>query len=75
MFLYYVGLLGPFVMTTEEEIQQAISDYQSARNGFERAGNWRSKITDSFWNATLNIYLFVCYYSVLCLSSQFLDLN
>lgn len=39
MFLYYVGLLGPFVMTTEEEIQQAISDYQSARNGFERAGN------------------------------------
>uniref|UniRef100_A0A674PLI6 Pirin n=1 Tax=Takifugu rubripes TaxID=31033 RepID=A0A674PLI6_TAKRU len=39
---------GPFVMTTEEEIQQAISDYQSGRNGFERARNWRSKIAGSF---------------------------
>jgi len=40
---------GPFVMTTEEEIRQAISDYQTGRNGFERAINWRSKIRDSFW--------------------------
>ncbi|XP_035019025.2 pirin [Hippoglossus stenolepis] len=39
---------GPFVMTTEEEISQAIRDYQSGRNGFERAVNWRSKIRDSF---------------------------
>ncbi|XP_056268738.1 pirin isoform X2 [Pseudoliparis swirei] len=39
---------GPFVMTTEEEIRQAISDYQTGRNGFERAINWRSKIRDSF---------------------------
>uniref|UniRef100_A0A671WS59 Pirin n=2 Tax=Sparus aurata TaxID=8175 RepID=A0A671WS59_SPAAU len=38
---------GPFVMTTEEEIRQTISDYQTCRNGFERAGNWRSKIRDS----------------------------
>ncbi|XP_041794619.1 pirin isoform X2 [Chelmon rostratus] len=38
---------GPFVMTTEEEIRQAITDYQSGRNGFERAVNWRSKIRDS----------------------------
>lgn len=38
---------GPFVMTTEEEIQQAISDHQSRRNGFEKAGNWKSKIADS----------------------------
>lgn len=40
---------GPFVMTTEEEIRQTISDYQTCRNGFERAGNWRSKIRDSLW--------------------------
>ncbi|KAI3377487.1 hypothetical protein L3Q82_008668, partial [Scortum barcoo] len=32
---------GPFVMTTEEEIRQAIKDYQTGRNGFERAVNWR----------------------------------
>ncbi|KAF7212350.1 pirin isoform X2 [Nothobranchius furzeri] len=38
---------GPFVMTTEEEICQAINDYQMGRNGFERAKNWRSKIRDS----------------------------
>ncbi|XP_029314126.1 pirin isoform X2 [Cottoperca gobio] len=39
---------GPFVMTTEEEIRQAIRDYQTGRNGFERAVNWRSKIRDAF---------------------------
>ncbi|KAK1890719.1 Pirin [Dissostichus eleginoides] len=39
---------GPFVMTTEEEITQAIKDYQTGRNGFERAVNWRSKIRDAF---------------------------
>uniref|UniRef100_A0A3P8U7U1 Pirin n=1 Tax=Amphiprion percula TaxID=161767 RepID=A0A3P8U7U1_AMPPE len=38
---------GPFVMTTEEEIRQAIKDYETGRNGFERALNWRSKIRDS----------------------------
>ncbi|CAJ1049472.1 pirin isoform X1 [Xyrichtys novacula] len=38
---------GPFVMTTEEEIQQAIRDYKTGTNGFERAVNWRSKIRDS----------------------------
>ncbi|KAG7231658.1 hypothetical protein INR49_004194 [Caranx melampygus] len=38
---------GPFVMTTEEEIRQAIRDYQGGTNGFERAKNWRSRIRDS----------------------------
>ncbi|KAK5874188.1 hypothetical protein PBY51_019160 [Eleginops maclovinus] len=39
---------GPFVMTTEEEITQAIRDYQTGRNGFEGAINWRSRIRDAF---------------------------
>ncbi|KAF7649124.1 hypothetical protein LDENG_00146460 [Lucifuga dentata] len=34
---------GLFVMNTEEEIIQAITDYQTGCNGFERAINWRSK--------------------------------
>ncbi|XP_053722372.1 pirin isoform X1 [Synchiropus splendidus] len=38
---------GPFVMNTEEEIAQAIRDYRSCSNGFERAKNWRSNIRDA----------------------------
>ncbi|XP_052077291.1 pirin-like isoform X8 [Mytilus californianus] len=34
---------GPFVMTTDEEIEQAISDYRNGRNGFEKALTWQSK--------------------------------
>ncbi|XP_006639188.3 pirin isoform X1 [Lepisosteus oculatus] len=37
---------GPFVMNTEEEILQAISDYRSGTNGFEKAKTWQSKIRD-----------------------------
>uniref|UniRef100_A0A674DI65 Pirin n=1 Tax=Salmo trutta TaxID=8032 RepID=A0A674DI65_SALTR len=39
---------GPFVMNTEEEINQAVRDYRTGTNGFERAKAWRSKIRDSF---------------------------
>uniref|UniRef100_W5MM17 Pirin n=1 Tax=Lepisosteus oculatus TaxID=7918 RepID=W5MM17_LEPOC len=39
---------GPFVMNTEEEILQAISDYRSGTNGFEKAKTWQSKIRDIF---------------------------
>uniref|UniRef100_A0A6I8NFK4 Pirin n=1 Tax=Ornithorhynchus anatinus TaxID=9258 RepID=A0A6I8NFK4_ORNAN len=35
---------GPFVMNTEEEISQAIIDFRGAKNGFERARTWKSKI-------------------------------
>ncbi|XP_052354908.1 pirin [Oncorhynchus keta] len=39
---------GPFVMNTEEEINQAVRDYRTGTNGFERATAWRSKIRESF---------------------------
>ena len=35
---------GPFVMTSEAEIQQTIRDYQSGANGFENAPQWTSTI-------------------------------
>uniref|UniRef100_A0A8D0EC43 Pirin n=1 Tax=Salvator merianae TaxID=96440 RepID=A0A8D0EC43_SALMN len=35
---------GPFVMNTQEEILQAIDDFRNARNGFEKATTWKSKI-------------------------------
>ncbi|KAJ7722903.1 RmlC-like cupin domain-containing protein [Mycena maculata] len=37
---------GPFVMNTKEEIQQTLRDYREARNGFEKAHTWRSKIAN-----------------------------
>jgi redox-sensitive bicupin YhaK (pirin superfamily) len=35
---------GPMVMTTEEEIRQAMRDAYEHKNGFERAKGWRSEI-------------------------------
>ncbi|KAI9907962.1 hypothetical protein PsorP6_003006 [Peronosclerospora sorghi] len=35
---------GPFVMTSEDEIQQTIRDYRSGKNGFENAPTWTSEI-------------------------------
>lgn len=34
---------GPFVMNTQEEIDQTIQDYESYSNGFEKARHWRSE--------------------------------
>lgn len=34
---------GPFVMTTEEELRQAMLDYRTGKNGFENAPGWKSK--------------------------------
>lgn len=39
---------GPFVMNSRDEIIQAVWDFQHARNGFERAGAWESKIAKNF---------------------------
>lgn len=38
---------GPFVLTSQEEVYQAMLDYQSHSNGFERAKGWESKIGKS----------------------------
>ncbi|KAI5798488.1 RmlC-like cupin domain-containing protein [Pyronema domesticum] len=35
---------GPFVVTSNEEVYQAMLDYQSNANGFERARGWQSEI-------------------------------
>ncbi|KAK4275378.1 hypothetical protein QN277_018470 [Acacia crassicarpa] len=34
---------GPFVMNTEEEIDQTVSDFENYVNGFEKARHWRSE--------------------------------
>nr|GEX01899.1 hypothetical protein [Tanacetum cinerariifolium] len=36
---------GPFVMNTQEEIDQTIQDYENFENGFEKARYWRSEAT------------------------------
>ncbi|RAR06478.1 RmlC-like cupin [Stemphylium lycopersici] len=33
---------GPFVVTSRDEVMQAMMDYQSHSNGFERANNWEN---------------------------------
>ena len=35
---------GPFVTTSKEEVYQAMMDFQTHTNGFERAEGWESKI-------------------------------
>ncbi|KAL1220509.1 Pirin-like protein [Cardamine amara subsp. amara] len=34
---------GPFVMNTQEEIDQTIDDFDNFRNGFEKARHWKSQ--------------------------------
>lgn len=38
---------GPFVVNTKEEVYQAMMDYQTHSNGFERAKDWESEIGKS----------------------------
>jgi redox-sensitive bicupin YhaK (pirin superfamily) len=35
---------GPFVTTSKEAVYQAMVDFQTSSNGFERAMNWESEI-------------------------------
>ncbi|EKG15534.1 Pirin [Macrophomina phaseolina MS6] len=36
---------GPFVLTTQEEVSQAMRDFRTFSNGFERAKGWQSEIS------------------------------
>ncbi|KAH0671503.1 hypothetical protein KY290_026219 [Solanum tuberosum] len=38
-----IAQLGPFVMNTQEEIDQTIEDFENYTNGFEKARYWRSQ--------------------------------
>lgn len=38
---------GPFVVTSRDEVMQAMVDYQTHANGFERAKDWESEIGKS----------------------------
>ena len=38
---------GPFVLNTQEEVYQAMMDFQTHSNGFERAKGWQSEIGKS----------------------------
>jgi redox-sensitive bicupin YhaK (pirin superfamily) len=38
---------GPFVVTSREEVMQAMRDFQTRSNGFERADGWESEIGKS----------------------------
>ena len=38
-----VAQAGPFVMNTQEELNQAMLDYRLCRNGFENAKGWESQ--------------------------------
>lgn len=40
--------VGPFVMSTQLEVQQAFLDFQMGRNGFEKAVGWKSDIGQKF---------------------------
>lgn len=42
-----VAQQGPFVMNTEEELFQAMDDYKSCTNGFERGRSWQSSFLQS----------------------------
>ena len=38
---------GPFVLNSQEQVHQAMLDFQSHQNGFERAAGWESEIGKS----------------------------
>lgn len=35
---------GPFVLNTDEQLQQTFKDYRFGKNGFEGADSWESDI-------------------------------
>ena len=41
---------GPFVMNSQDEIQNTFKDYSSGSNGFENASTWNSEIQNLRYN-------------------------
>lgn len=41
-----IASYGPFVMNTDDEISDTISDFNDSDNGFEGADTWQSEIKD-----------------------------
>jgi len=35
---------GPFVLSSEEQLDQTFEDFQDGKNGFENAPGWKSEI-------------------------------
>lgn len=48
---------GPFVLNTQDEVYQALMDYQTHSNGFERAKGWKSEIGKSMihWGCSVGL--------------------
>ena len=44
---------GPFVVTSREEVQQAVRDFRRGENGFERAVGWVSENSRSRRNSVV----------------------
>lgn len=44
---------GPFVVTSQQEVKQALFDYRTHTNGFERAEGWASEIGKSMGHSHL----------------------
>lgn len=38
---------GPFVLQSQEQVYEALKDYQTYSNGFERGRDWKSEIGKS----------------------------
>lgn len=58
---------GPFVMNSQEEIDQTIEDYENCVNGFENARHWKSEESIDFlgyWDQKILCRVFKIFYLI-----------